>query len=229
MAKRRKPTKRPTPPTPILRGKAHRARVAAIEAQREAETAARRRNLERANERKREIGGNAFKVTLELLRENTRAEWEGERERPVAYWNEAWVFRVTDGDVAYDELVDWHFAWVSNGIVTRYFEGRVSSIILDVTDGASGGEMVFTAAAAADFAIAAGEMLEKLDRWAQDYGRESGGDFSTISALTFLIRRDSIHPRWKSVVKGRAMQREADELAAKHAAYEAKRRKRRKR
>lgn len=229
MAKKRRAPYRPTPPSPIRRGKAARERIAEIERQRAEENAARRRNLERANQRKREIGGNAFEVTLDLLRENTRAEWAGERERPVAFWDESWIYTVTDGEVAYDELVDWHFAWVSNAVVARYFEGRVSSIILDVADGTTGAPMVFTAAAAADFGIAAAELLEKLDRWARDYGRDSGGDFSTVSAITILIRRDSVHKRWRSVVRGRAEKREADAIEAKNAAYEAKRRRRKKR
>lgn len=211
MAKKRAPY-RPTPPTPIVSARTLRKRIKAIEATRAAEQSARRANLALAAAARKRIGGNAFVVCHELLEETTQAEWSKERERPVAYWDESWLFEVTDGAVAYEELQEWHYSFIHNRTIAEYFDGRVLSILIDIADGRQ--KMTLTAAAASSYDAAMGEIYSKLEQWAESYGRgraEEEGDeesFSHIEALTLLIRRDAIHPKWRKVVRGRVEERE---------------------
>lgn len=226
MAKKKPPKRPPTPPTPILRGPAAAARVAQIRAKRLRETKPRRKNLAKAVQRKARIGGNAFEVTREILEQETLQEWDGERGRVERFWDESWTF-TTDGDVAYDELFDWRYAVVQNKTFARYFEGRVVSVLLSVESyaGKRRGTMYLTGAAAGSYDRAMSLLRKNLKDWLESYGREAQGDnFSRMREVTLLIRRDSVHPRWKSLVRGRVEERERAEDRSRAARRKAKKR-----
>lgn len=208
MAKRRPPS--PTPPSPILRGEALRKRVATIRAQRTRETRSRRERLALANAKLRALRANAFEVCHLLLEETTLAEWSAERVRPEAYWDERWAFAVKRGAVAYEDLLEWRYAFVQNATIAEYFENRFLSIIVEVQDGRR--RLHFTAAAARDYDTAMGEIEGKFDAWARAYGRENDEDsFTRVKALDLLIRKHAVHKRWPIVTKGRAEARELEQ------------------
>lgn len=214
MAKRKPPRKPPTPPTPILTGAAARKRVAAIRAKRTRETKSARANLAKATAAKKRIGGNAFEVTREILEEESLQEWSGDRGRVERFWDESWTYE-TDGDVSYDEMLDWRYKLVRNRTIAEYFEGgRAVSVILVVEShgGKRRGKMYLTGAASADYETAMALLRKNLRDWAESYGREArGDDFTRVREVTFLIRRGGVHGRWRSIVKGRAEERERAE------------------
>lgn len=207
MAKRRPPTF--TPPTPIVGRRAQRARVERIRKEREAATAPKRASLKKAVAARVKLGGTpAIEVTRRLLEQSGPAEWTAKRERPVAYWDERWVFQAKPGGkYSYDDLVEWRYRLVQHPTVAGYLEGRTMSVMVDVRDG--GKPMTFTAAAASGYDAAMDRVENRLSAWAESYGREADAEgFTRARAVTMLIRRDGVHKKWAKVTRGRVERRE---------------------
>ena len=211
MAKRKSPSF--TPPSPIVRGEELARAVKRQRAKRTKATAPRRANLERARKRAAYIGGDAGETMRRLLEQVSLQEWELTRGRVERFWDASWEF-TTEGPVAYEELVEWRWKLNQDPTVSRYFEGRAVSVLLVVEShaGKRRGKMYLTGAAAGDWNRAMKNTRKNFENWAGAYGRDAqGDDFSRIREVTFLIRRDNVHPRWRSLVRGRVEERERAE------------------
>lgn len=197
-----------TPPTPIRGPRAQRERVEAIRKQR-----AESRGVRQAKRaRKAQLTGDAFSQAHSLLERETFIPWRKARVRSgLSYWDERWDFSATRARVAYEEIHEWMVQLQLNRTVASYLGSRTVSFLIMVDD--DGEILTFTAAAAGDFLRAMDEMDEKLQIWAEGYGRdqdESG--YSRVLEVVVFLRRRGVHPDWRQVVKGRATAREDKRL-----------------
>jgi hypothetical protein len=207
MAKR-KPPRRVGPPTPIVGARAQRERVRKAAEKRERESAARKRNLRKAA-RARKLGG-AFEQTHAILERATGAEWSAAKARPAQYWDERWTFTSRRGPhTSWEDIVEFRYELAQNRTVTDYLASRAVSILVVVEDGESGHRMTLTLAAARDWWESLQDMEDKLEAWADKYGKEElGNRHGRILEIVFFLRRHGVHHEWPSVVHGRAKTRE---------------------
>ena len=176
------------------------------------ERAASRGVVQAKRARRAQLQGDAFSQAHRMLELETGFAWRKRRIRPERYWDERWEFEATRNRASYEDIHEWQIRVQTNRTVASYFESRTTSIMLVIDD--QGDLLTFTAAAAGSFYHAMEEMDEKLQEWAGKYGRDAADDpddtdtFTTVVEVIVFLKRRGVHPQWRSVVRGRAEDRE---------------------